>query len=572
MTVRVSATDWCEGGVGVEEAVEIARAFAEHGAAGIDVSTGQVVSEEQPAFGRSYQTPFADRIRNEIGRKYGIAVIAVGAISSYDDVNSLILAGRADLCALGRTHLYDPQWTLHAAAEQGYAGPGATWPMPFAAGNRRPQGGTHGRPAAAAGADPGRGAGDGARPVAAWRPGGGRWRVTAFALTSEQQDLAERVRDLASGQLRALAEAGTPGHVNRELIKAMGDLGLLARLFPGVAAGGLSREAAAMDLCLLREALATQSTEAETALALQGLGSYPVLQSGQEEVVRRWLPAVAAGDAVAAFALTEPEAGSDAAALTLRAEPDGPGWRLTGEKIWISNAPEADFYTVFARTTPGAGARGVSAFVVPADRPGLGGEHLDMISPHPIGRLVFDGVPVQPAELLGEQDRGFRVAMRTLDLFRPSVGAFAVGMAQAATDAAVAHAGTRTAFGGPLKDQQAVSHLLAEMATRTEAARLLVYAAAAAYDASAGASAAPAALGWRRRRRGKGLAAKSAMAKLFATETAQFVVDAAVQLHGARALRRGHLLEHLYREVRAPRIYEGASEVQRTIIARELYR
>ena len=304
--------------------------------------------------------------------------------------------------------------------------------------------------------------------------------MTAFALTGEQQDFAERVREIASGQLRALAEAGTPGQVNRELIKAMGDLGLLSRLFPGVGAGGLSRQAAALDLCILREALATQSTEAETALALQGLGSYPVLQSGQEEVVRRWLPAVAAGDAVAAFALTEPEAGSDAAALALRAEPDGPGWRLTGEKVWISNAPEADFYTVFARTTQGAGARGVSAFVVPADRPGLGGEHLDMISPHPIGRLVFDGVPVHADELLGEQDRGFRVAMRTLDLFRPSVGAFAVGMAQAATDAAVAHAGTRTAFGGPLKDQQAVSHLLAEMATRTEAARLLVYAAAAA--------------------------------------------------------------------------------------------
>jgi len=327
-----------------------------------------------------------------------------------------------------------------------------------------------------------------------------------------------------------------------------------------------------MDLCLLREALATQNTEAETALALQGLGSYPVLQSGREEVVRRWLPAVAAGDAVAAFALTEPEAGSDAAALTLRAEPDGPGWRLTGEKIWISNAPEADFYTVFARTTPGAGARGVSAFVVPADRPGLSGEHLDMISPHPIGRLVFDGVPVQPAELLGEQDRGFRVAMRTLDLFRPSVGAFAVGMAQAAIDAAVAHAGTRTAFGGPLKDQQAVSHLLAEMATRTEAARLLVYAAAAAYDATGAAGGAAGAAGSAGGAGGNGLAAKSAMAKLFATETAQFVVDAAVQLHGARALRRGHLLEHLYREVRAPRIYEGASEVQRTIIARELYR
>ncbi|HEV2537860.1 MAG TPA: bifunctional salicylyl-CoA 5-hydroxylase/oxidoreductase [Streptosporangiaceae bacterium] len=141
VTVRISATDWYEGGVGIDDAVEIARAFAEHGAAGLDVSTGQVVSEEQPAFGRSYQTPFADRIRNEIGRKYGVAVIAVGAISSYDDVNSLILAGRADLCALGRTHLYDPQWTLHAAAEQDYAGPGATWPLPFAAGRRRPQGG-----------------------------------------------------------------------------------------------------------------------------------------------------------------------------------------------------------------------------------------------------------------------------------------------------------------------------------------------------------------------------------------------------------------------------------------------
>jgi len=406
--------------------------------------------------------------------------------------------------------------------------------------------------------------------------------VTAFGLTGEQQEFAERVREIAARQLRPLAQAGTPGRVNRKLVKAMGDLGLLPRLFPGQGRGGLGgeeppkrgvtggsppggKQSTALDLCILRESLATQSTEAETALALQGLGSYPVLQSGREEVVRRWLPAVAAGDAVAAFALTEPEAGSDAAALALRAEPDGTGWRLTGEKIWISNAPEADFYTVFARTTPGAGARGVSAFVVPADRPGLGGEHLDMISPHPIGRLVFDGVPVQAAELLGEQDRGFRVAMRTLDLFRPSVGAFAVGMAQAATDAAVAHAGTRTAFGGPLKDQQAVSHLLAEMATRTEAARLLVYAAATAYDAAGGADGVGTASG-------KRLAAKSAMAKLFATETAQFVVDAAVQIHGARALRRGHLLEHLYREVRAPRIYEGASEVQRTIIARELYR
>jgi acyl-CoA dehydrogenase len=379
--------------------------------------------------------------------------------------------------------------------------------------------------------------------------------VTAFALTADQREFAAEVRSLGARELAPLAEAGERGRVNRELIKALGRFGLLARLFPGVGGGQPSRQAPATDLCLLRESLATQSTEAETALALQGLGSYPVLQSGQAEQVRRWLPAVAAGDAVAAFALSEPGAGSDAAALELAAEPDGSGWRLTGQKMWISNAPEADFYTVFARTTAGARARGVSAFVVPAGRPGLSGEHLDMVSPHPIGTLSFDGVPVLAGELLGERDRGFAVAMRTLDLFRPSVGAFAVGMAQAALDAAVAHASTRTAFGGPLAGQQAVAHLLAEMATRTEAARLLVYSAAAALDEGAPA-----------------VAGRSAMAKLLATETAQFVVDAAVQIHGARALQRGHPLEHLYREVRAPRIYEGASEIQRTIIARELLR
>jgi alkylation response protein AidB-like acyl-CoA dehydrogenase len=212
---------------------------------------------------------------------------------------------------------------------------------------------------------------------------------------------------------------------------------------------------------------------------------------------------------------------------------------------------------VFARTTPGAKARGVTAFVVPADAAGLTGEHLDLISPHPIGRLVFDGVPVGPQDVIGEVDGGFRVAMRTLDLFRPSVGAFAVGMAQAALDAAIAHTTTREAFGGRLCDQQAVSHILAEMATRLEASRLLVYAAASAYDRGAE----PAEVNQR-----------SAMAKLFATESAQYIVDMAVQLHGARALQRGHLLEHLYRDVRAPRIYEGASEVQRTIIGRALTR
>ncbi|MFE7317245.1 acyl-CoA dehydrogenase family protein [Streptomyces sp. NPDC057555] len=374
--------------------------------------------------------------------------------------------------------------------------------------------------------------------------------MTAFALGPEQEEWCARLRARAAERLRPLAEKGEPGRVNRPLVGALGELGLLDRLFPD---GGSPR---ALDLCLLRESLAQECTEAETALALQGLGACPVVQSGTEAQRARWLPEVTAGRAVAAFALSEPGAGSDAAALALAAEPDGPGrWRLTGEKCWISNAPEADVATVFARTGGADGARGITAFLVPADRPGLGGQRLDMLSPHPIGTLVFDGTPVTAADVLGEVGGGFGVAMRTLNLFRPSVGAFAVGMAQAALDAALAHAGTRTAFGGPLKDLQSVGHQLAEMATRVEAARLLVYAAAAAYDRGA-----------------PDIARRSAMAKLLATETAQHVVDAAVQIHGARALRRGHLLEHLYREVRAPRIYEGATEVQRSIIAKELYR
>ncbi|MFF8277159.1 acyl-CoA dehydrogenase family protein [Streptomyces lateritius] len=369
--------------------------------------------------------------------------------------------------------------------------------------------------------------------------------MSVFSLDPAQTARCAELRTLAAERLGPLAEKGEPGRVNRPLVAALGDHGLLAGLF----------EAGALDLCLLRESLAYACTEAETALALQGLGGHPIAAFGTSEQRARWLPEVVAGRAVAAFALSEPDAGSDAAALALEARPDGAGgWLLHGEKRWISNAPEADFATVFARTTPGAGARGVTAFLVPADRPGLSGSPLDMLAPHALGSLVFDGVPVGRADVLGEVDRGFRVAMTTLNLFRPSVGAFAVGMAQAALDATLAHTAARPAFGGVLRDLQAVSHQVAEMATRTEAARLLVYAAAAAYDAGA-----------------PDVPKRSAMAKLLATETAQYVVDAAVQLHGARALQRGHLLEHLYREVRAPRIYEGATEVQRTIIAKELY-
>lgn len=371
--------------------------------------------------------------------------------------------------------------------------------------------------------------------------------MSAFSLGAEQRELVREVREIAERDLLPLASSGDDGRVNRPLLAALGSHGLLRRLF-----GADGRAAAALDLCLLRETLASVCTEAETALALQALGSYPFVLYGNEPAIARYRAGVVDGSVVASFALSEDEAGSDAAALQLRAEPDGDGWRLHGEKAWISNAPEADVYTVFARTTADARARGVTAFVVAGDAPGLSGMRLDMLSPHPIGRLVFDGVPVSRADVIGEVDAGFTVAMRTLDVLRPSVGAFAVGMAQAALDAAVAHTTTRRAFGGVLAEQQAVSHLLAEMATRVEAARLLVYAAAASYDA------------------GEPVTRKAAMAKLFATESAQYVVDAAVQLHGARALQRGHLLEHLYRDVRAPRIYEGASEVQRTIIGRSL--
>ena len=376
------------------------------------------------------------------------------------------------------------------------------------------------------------------------------------AVTPDEQDYVRRVRDIAQSKLLPLVEAGEEGRVNRPLLAAMGDHGLLRGLFGGSPAEP-PKDAAAMQLCLLRETIAAVSAEAETALALQGLGSYPILQSGSPATVERWIPGVVSGTTVAAFALTEPNAGSDAAALALRAERDGDGWRLHGEKLWISNAPEADVYTVFARTTQGAGARGVSAFAVPGNAHGLSGEHLDLLSPHPIGRLRFDGVRVEPGDLLGEVDAGFRVAMRTLDLFRPSVGAFAVGMAQSAIDATLDHVRTRRVYGEPLAEQQSVRHTIANLVTQLQAARLLVYAAARAYDAGASRSE---------------ITRSAAMAKLFATETAQTVVDQCVQLHGARALERGHLLEHLYRDVRAPRIYEGASEVQRSIIARELFK
>lgn len=356
-------------------------------------------------------------------------------------------------------------------------------------------------------------------------------------------DLYEDTRRLAADVFAPIAERGRPGRVNRALVQSLAEHGLLARLFPNVSA---------TDLCIIREALATACTEAETAFALQGLGAHPILQAGSPELKDRWIPSVADGTAVAAFALTEPEAGSDVSAMSLEAKPDGDGYRLWGEKLWISNAPEADVYTVFARTSEGR--RGLTAFAVAGDSQGLTGEHKALLAPHAIGSLRFEDVYVSSDCVLGEPGGGFRVAMQTLDLFRPSVGAFAIGMARHALELAADWALERQTFGKPLKDHQAVAHRIAELTARVQAARLLVREAAKAHDA------------------GRPDPALAAMAKLLATETAQEAVDAAVQFHGARALEQGHPLEHLYREVRAPRIYEGASEIQREIIARAVFR
>jgi acyl-CoA dehydrogenase len=367
-------------------------------------------------------------------------------------------------------------------------------------------------------------------------------------MATVERELVAKAEELGA-TLVPIAEAGIPARVNRDLVATLGSYGLFERLF---AEAGIT----ASELCQIRQGLARACPEAETAFAVQGLGGAPIHLAGTDATRERWIPPLRRGEAVSAFALTESEAGSDAASLASKAEPDGDGYRLTGEKVYISNAPDADVAVVFARTTPDAGAKGVTAFVVPTDDEGVSGEPIELISPHPIGRWVFDGVYVSSDQVLGEIDDGFRVAMQTLDLFRPSVGAFALGMAEAALRIAVEHAGTREAFGTKLSEFQGVSHQLADVRVSIEAARHLVYSAADAYDSG----------------EEEGLTGKAAMAKLFSTETAQRAVDVAIQVLGARGLEADSTLAHLYKEVRAPRIYEGTSEIQRNIIARELLR
>ncbi len=346
-----------------------------------------------------------------------------------------------------------------------------------------------------------------------------------------------------------IAEGGTHGRVNHELVAAIAGAGLFDRLF--------SRDGAtARDLCEIRQGLARVCPEAETAFAVQALGGIPIHLSAPAAVRDKWIPELTSGRAVAAFALTEPGAGSDAANLSMSASRDGDGYRLSGEKTYISNAPEADIAVVFARTTENAGSRGVTAFAVPMDSDGVDGEPIEMVSPHPLGRWTFEDVFVPAESVIGDLDRGFRVAMETLDLFRPSVGAFTLGMAEAALTIAVEHAGSRQAFGSPISEFQGISHQLADVRVDIEASRHLVYSAADVYDSG----------------ERETLTGLSAMAKLHSTETAQRAIDTAIQVLGARGLEADSTLSHLYKEVRGTRIYEGTSEIQRNIIAREMFR
>lgn len=343
--------------------------------------------------------------------------------------------------------------------------------------------------------------------------------------------------------------------VCRALVARLGQGGWLRHAVAGVGHGGAHPVIDTRAICLIRETLARHAGLADFAFAMQGLGSGAISLFGSVEQRSNWLPRVAEGSAIAAFALSEPAAGSDVAALQCAARRDGDAWVLDGEKTWISNGGIADFYVVFARTGEAAerSARGISAFIVDAATPGLEvAERIDVIAPHPLARLCFDGCRVPAACLIGGEGEGFKVAMATLDVFRTSVAAAALGFARRAMAEALAHAQARPMFGKLLADFQLTQARLAQMALEIDAAALLTYRAAWLRDS------------------GKRVTKEAAMAKLAATESAQRVIDSAVQLFGGQGVQRGQVVEGLYREIRALRIYEGASEVQLLIIAREL--
>jgi acyl-CoA dehydrogenase len=340
--------------------------------------------------------------------------------------------------------------------------------------------------------------------------------------------------------------------VCRDLVAALAEGGWLRYAVPA-AAGGRFADLDVRSLCLIRETLACHSGLADFAFAMQGLGSGPITLAGSDEQRAAYLPAVREGRKIAAFALSEPEAGSDVAALATSAVMDGKSWVLNGAKTWISNGGIADFYAVFVRTGEGEGARGLSAFIVDADAPGLEiEERIDVIAPHPLAMLRFADCRVPASALLGRPGEGFKIAMATLDIFRSTVGAAALGFARHALDEALARAGSRQLFGAPMGDLQLVQGMIADMALEVDAAALLVYRAA-----------------WTKDKGAPRVTREAAMAKLYATEAAQKVIDRAVQIFGGAGVVSGNAVERLYREIRALRIYEGASEVQKVVIARQ---
>ena len=377
------------------------------------------------------------------------------------------------------------------------------------------------------------------------------------------RELAHSAGAWAAATLGA-AHPHTPDAVDahcRRLVQMLGDAGL-TRYCVRAEFGGKLTDFDARAIGLIRETLAYHDGLADFAFAMQGLGSGAISLAGAGELQQRYLPRVAAGSAIAAFALSEPDAGSDVAAMQLLAAKHGGEYVLDGEKTWISNGGIASFYCVFARTRPAEkrangsiAAQGITAFVVDAATPGLSvAQRIELIAPHPMARLEFKGCRIPAAQMIGAEGEGFKIAMRTLDVFRSTVAAAAIGFARRALAEAIRHAKQRRMFGGTLADFQLTQAALAEMATEIDAAALLTYRAA-----------------WMRDR-GESVTREAAMAKLTATESAQWVIDRAQQMFGGRGVVSGEVLERLYREIRSLRIYEGASEVQKLIIGRELLR
>lgn len=365
----------------------------------------------------------------------------------------------------------------------------------------------------------------------------------------EHRRLADELDGWAARELGPAVHGPDLDQSCRDIARRLGEAGWLRAVVPA-RFGGSRDTLDVRSLCLIRETLARHAPLADFVFALQGLGAGPVTLYGSDEQRRAILPAIAEGRHIAAFALSEREAGSDVAAMRTTAERSDGGYTLNGEKTWISNAGIADHYVVFCRF-PEAGERGYAAFSVDASNPGLEvTERLETLAPHPLGTIALRNCRVERRALIGEAGKGLRVALGTLDVFRATVGAAALGFARRALDESTAHTRARQAFGGALSDLQLVQARLADMAVGIDASALLVYRAA-----------------WTRDQGAERITREAAMAKLFATETAQQVIDDAVQLLGAKGVAGGGVLEQLYREIRALRIYEGASDIQRLVIA-----